>query len=69
MLPINWAEKNLTVPALEIMADLFISHKKYRIAITMNVYIISFGTNPQIVDKFQTGRFRTFDEMRAEEKK
>ena len=35
----------------------------------MKAIIISFGTNPRIVAKFQTDRFRTFDEKRAEKNK
>ena len=34
----------------------------------MKVFIISFGTNPHIVTKFQTYRFRNGDENRAEKK-
>ena len=35
----------------------------------MKVFIISFGTNPHIVAKFQTDRFRTFEENREEKNK
>ena len=34
----------------------------------MKVFIISFGPNPRIVAKFQTHRFRTFEENRGEKK-
>ena len=37
-------------------------------AITMKVFIISFETNPHILAKFQTDRFRTLDENRAGKK-
>jgi len=32
----------------------------------MKVFVISFGPNPRIVAKFQTGRFRTVGENRGE---
>jgi len=35
---------------------------------TMKLSIISFGTNSRIAAKFQTHRFRTFGENRAEKK-
>jgi hypothetical protein len=35
----------------------------------MKLCIVSFGTNPRIVAKFQTDRFRIFDANRAEKNK
>ena len=34
----------------------------------MKLFIISFGTNPRIVAKFQTDRLWTFGENRGEKK-
>ena len=34
----------------------------------MKLFAISFGTNPRILAKFQTDRFRTFGENRADKK-
>ena len=34
----------------------------------MKLSIISFGTNPRLVAKFQTDRFRTFGENRGEKR-
>jgi len=42
--------------------------KKNTKAITRKVFIISFETNPRLVVKFQTDRFRTYDENRADKK-
>jgi len=35
---------------------------------TMKVFIVSFGTNPRIVAKFQTDRLTTYNDNRAGKK-